>query len=1249
MLSAAIAALGLISAHASPTLTVDELVHGHPVRVAVYGARPGARVAVLRSAAGPGPGHQLRPGLQLGLLPDVTVVLDGYADADGTVDWFVPSLDPRVPLTDLYVQAVVVAGPQSDVTNILHRAVFAEPPDWVDDALEDHDELGTAAELTTPVEARLCADDPDWYWMTVGPGEIVNVSVQAIDPLPTVALVPELHGRPAGVAGRRFSDGRHHGVSWMNTTDEAQTLQVELPATGLQPGLCEPYRIEQWMGVPTHTCIDDPGEPDDELVAAHRVWVGGVVPATSCPGDADWYRLVASEDGDLRLSVESTGGVVALEVAVDGLTLGMPADHHRVPVLQGDEVFVRAAMVDDDALESGVAYLLSTELADPCPSTLGSPQHPLALQLGRQTLEVCGDDAMAERVWLAVPTAPDTQVDVLIRKDGATVHGVLREDGRALTAADGQMQATERLTRWSALSSDYRPWSLGVQTAGEVRFDVEVRHSTATPCMSDRHEPNDIQPTLWDGSPLAATHCDADRYHLAVGAGETVEVSVDWDHAGVRRPLQVRHQDGVAHGDASVRLFSPVDQLVEVVLPAPPAARVDAGYRLSATVDPCGMAYEPDDVVWLATSIASGVPLEADSCGTDDWYSLAASFGELVDVEVDGCVVVTDAMGFALAQGCDRVSVMAPGALLVRVDGTEQSRPYTITATVRTHTCVADAPPGMLSLGERTAVLCPGEVDVFDLPLVAGELRTVAMRQLDDDLAQMRVFDPVGTPVTETTWRAAMSGVYRVEIRGLHDRGGDGIAYQLAVQGRGDCPIDAAEPNDLPGEASWVLPGGAVAESCPGDSDWWLVQAQAGWDASDIVQVDLRASRETGWSDGSVSVYIEDLAGHAIPRRVPTDGVYRVRVDVQQSTDETPGVLYRVSPGWLPPCSSDAHEPNDDVGTATTVQLPAVLDGATCRGDVDMYAVHVEAGRTLRVQVHADDPSVRVDVQFTDASGALLASGVGNTQWVASTTGTVFVAAESWRPTRYEITVDLDGCIDDGLEPNNVLSAATLLPWDTDLFATACPSDVDVYQLHLAGGDLVGLSIDGAQLLVSDASGVVLGQGETFDWYTPVPMTLFVRVEFSLSNGQGRSVDAGLAYILRADRGGECVPDAAEPNDVPAEATPVSDGVYGPYSVCTRAVGIQGGDWFRVDLLPGESVDAAITFDHMEGDVDLLMYDPYGALIDWSGSTADVEEVHGQVRRAGPLFLRVHLWADDGGGEVGNSYVLDVARHGPVP
>lgn len=144
------------------------------------------------------------------------------------------------------------------------------------------------------------------------------------------------------------------------------------------------------------------------------------------------------------------------------------------------------------------------------------------------------------------------------------------------------------------------------------------------------------------------------------------------------------------------------------------------------------------------------------------------------------------------------------------------------------------------------------------------------------------------------------------------------------------------EPNDDRAHAT-AISGTATGYISPaGDLDWFLLPADAGT----ILHAELSRGDLLVWTDGK---FIAREDGGVVPSiGVPADRETFILVRGPSEDREHP---YKLTADLYPEDGSIEREPNNDIGSAQTVPLPASIKGWIWpRKDVDVFRFHVGPG-----------------------------------------------------------------------------------------------------------------------------------------------------------------------------------------------------------------------------------------------------------------------------------------------------------------
>lgn len=120
--------------------------------------------------------------------------------------------------------------------------------------------------------------------------------------------------------------------------------------------------------------------------------------------------------------------------------------------------------------------------------------------------------------------------------------------------------------------------------------------------------------------------------------------------------------------------------------------------------------------------------------------------------------------------------------------------------------------------------------------------------------------------------------------------------------------------------------------------------------------------------------------------------------------------------------------------------------------------------------------------------------------------------------------------------------------------------------------------------------------------------------------------------------GAGCVDDGFEDNDDITSPALVADGTYNNLTVCDQL----DPDWYALVLQPGESLDATITFDTSEGDLDMHLWAQPGTRVDSSTGVFATESVSYFNSTNAPLGVAVEVLQFSDPGAPGTPYTLEL-------
>jgi hypothetical protein len=163
-------------------------------------------------------------------------------------------------------------------------------------------------------------------------------------------------------------------------------------------------------------------------------------------------------------------------------------------------------------------------------------------------------------------------------------------------------------------------------------------------------------------------------------------------------------------------------------------------------------------------------------------------------------------------------------------------------------------------------------------------------------------------------------------------------------------------------------------------------------------------------------------------------------------------------------CQPDRYEPNNEQAKAFAVAMGRYDSLTLCQGDVDYYAVTLNRGDEMGVNIDADPFSEGTfATAVKDSSGRSLASGKLLVSYVAAAPQTYFVVVSTtdlYQP--YDVTFLVNRgtpCDDDRYEPNDSLAQATAFNSATGLDGMVCPQDQDHFKVAVPAGKGLRLSL----------------------------------------------------------------------------------------------------------------------------------------------------------------------------------------------
>ena len=116
-----------------------------------------------------------------------------------------------------------------------------------------------------------------------------------------------------------------------------------------------------------------------------------------------------------------------------------------------------------------------------------------------------------------------------------------------------------------------------------------------------------------------------------------------------------------------------------------------------------------------------------------------------------------------------------------------------------------------------------------------------------------------------------------------------------------------------------------------------------------------------------------------------------------------------------------------------------------------------------------------------------------------------------------------------------------------------------------------------------------------------------------------------------------CSPgDFFEPNDTDSAAAEVAELLFTALGACPT-----DEDWFSIELAAGDDLLVDAFFGSVEGNIDIEIVDPTGAVVASGSNTGDGESASHTAASDGTYLIRVFL-ESDAGGDPGVAYEIEL-------
>ncbi len=965
-----------------------------------------------------------------------------------------------------------------------------------DDAREDDDsaEEAVAAAPGAAVEGVLCGDDEDWIAIEVGDGCAVSADVRFT--------------HDAGDIDIELIDPAGEVVGLSNGSDDFEHLEARPQFPGVHflrvhlfEGGANTYTASYSLDCPSACPGDDPLEENDDRRTATPLTPAGAE-GLICGDDVDYFTIETQAGCEVRASLAVAAGELDLllldantvELARGAAAEGGLALTHTTEA-GGALYFVVDAPADGDG-----RYALT--VAQTCASELTCP----------------GDDRFEEN------DGPDEAAALVA---GEQVEGILCGDDLDFFTVDAAAGCTIR----------------AAAAFNHADGDIDMALADA------------------DGVPLGISD--------GVSDGESIVARAEAD--GTYSVVLL-----LVDGEANTYDFA-----LDVEC-APPSSCEDDDDR------------EDDDTRAAASAIAPGETADGVVCGADpDFFRVELEAGCVLSVDLefvnengDLGLALLDAGGLPIAASDGRADgesldfrVPAAGPYFLAVALTGEGR-----NTYRLAVAADCAPPPVCEDDAREddddeasatpvgaepieGVVCGADQDWFALDVEAGCAVRARLEFTDAD-GDLDLFlaDAAGDEIARSATaadveaiahRVAEAGTYLLVVD-LFDNGGRNtytLTADVDCEPPPVCEDDAREDDDGADTATPLAPDTTTdGVLCGRDEDWFAIDAAAGCtlrvDAEFVDargDVDLRmfdaagdlVGESRGIGDRETISYLAAAAGTVYVQVTLIGERNTYRLSVSQSCSACP--------------ADDALEPNDGIGQATQLELPASVDAVICSNDPDLFAIPAGEGCTIAADLRFRHADGDLNLRLFTAAGIQVAFANSrdddeNLRYAVLADGTYFARVEGVGPAqnaynlRLAVTCVAPLCpADDANEQDDVPEDATpLVRGGPPVSGVLCDTDPDWYAVDVRAGCSLRTDVrfehaeGDIDMEVVDADGVRyaagIGHADDESIYVAIQQTGTYYVHVYLASGEG-------ANQYRVTASTDCPPGRLVINEVDYDQT----------------------------------------------------------------------------------------------------------------
>lgn len=368
-----------------------------------------------------------------------------------------------------------------------------------------------------------------------------------------------------------------------------------------------------------------------------------------------------------------------------------------------------------------------------------------------------------------------------------------------------------------------------------------------------------------------------------------------------------------------------------------------------------------------------------------------------------------------------------------------------------------------------------------------------------------------------------------------------------------------------------------------------------------------------------------------------------------------------------PDCTNDALEPNDEF---VADDLPLFVESTyedlvACPYNSDYFQVVADGNHSLTIDLSFSHEQGDVNLELLNTVLVTFAERTSETDNESMTVnifktgvytihvfqvdgGTQGVTYDMTISTGAEVEVAADLCLIDGFEPNDTPADATEIFTGRWTGPTICSDESDYYLFPTQAGEMIEVCVIPSEL-VDVQLGLEFMQSDETILHSAAGTVEFC-IEDDLLVGDDFLVRVFATtpgeespYYLRVEKEPGCLLyedsyDVAGQNDaIPTGEDPPLASIAADTPTTLR-VCPNDSDYWPVPLLLGDELDATINFTNDNGDLQLKLHRPGGAVLVGSTTSDDLERIIYEAEENGTYYLRVY-----GEGEDMGEYVFEYA------